>query len=71
MLKKARREGLKPKKRDGVTKFCETSASLGTRFATEKCYTEDQVDQLAQQRQDERNQLGRSVACGGANCSGH
>ena len=71
MIKKARREGLRPKKRDGITKFCETSASLGTRFETEKCYTEAQVDQLAAQRQDVRNQLGQSIACGGANCNGH
>jgi hypothetical protein len=71
MIKKARREGLRPKKRDGITKFCETSASLGTHFETEKCYTQAQVDQLAAQRQDVRNQLGQSIACGGANCSGH
>jgi len=71
VIKKARREGLRPKKRDGITKFCETSQSLGTHFATEKCYTQAQVDQLAEQRQDERNQLGQSIACGGANCSGH
>jgi hypothetical protein len=71
MLKKARLEGLRPKKRNGTTKFCETSQSLGTHFETEKCYTEAQVDQLAAQRQDVRNQLGQSIACGGANCSGH
>ncbi len=71
VIKKARREGLKPKKRDGITKFCETSKSLGTHFETEKCYTQTQMEELAQQRQDVRNQLGQSVACGGANCSGH
>jgi hypothetical protein len=71
LIKKARREGLKPKKRDGVTKFCETDKSLGTHFETEKCYTGAQVDQLAAQRQDVRNQLGQGIACGGANCSGH
>jgi hypothetical protein len=71
MVKKARLEGLRPKKRNGITKFCETSQSLGTHFETEKCYTEAQVDQLAAQRQDVRNQLGQSIACGGANCSGH
>jgi hypothetical protein len=71
MIKKARREGLRPKKRDGVTKFCEKGKQLGTLFETETCYTAAQVDQLAAQRQDVRNQLGQGVACGGANCSGH
>jgi hypothetical protein len=71
MIKKARREGLRPKKRNGVTKFCETSKQMNTHFETETCYSEAQVDQLAAQRQDVRNQLGQGVACGGANCNGH
>lgn len=70
VIKKARREGLKPKKRDGVIKFCETDKSTGTHFETEKCYTQIQMEELAQQRQDARNQLGQPVACGGS-CSGH
>lgn len=67
----ARREGFRPKKRDGVTKFCETSKTLGTHFETEKCLTQVQMEQEVHRRQDERNQLGQSGACGGANCSGH
>ena len=71
MLKEARREGFKPKKRDGVTKFCYTDATLGTRFETEKCFDQAQMELLAQQRQDQRNQLGKPTACGGSNCNGH
>jgi hypothetical protein len=50
--------------------FCQTDKSTGTHFETEKCYTQVQMEQLAEQRQDVRNQLGQPTACGGS-CSGH
>jgi hypothetical protein len=71
VLKEARREGFKPKKRDGVTKFCYSDATLGTRFETEKCFDQAQMEILVQQRQDQRNQLGKPIACAGSNCNGH
>ncbi len=71
VLKEARREGFKPKKRNGVTMFCNTDASLGTRFVTEKCYDQHHMELLVEQRQDQRNQLQQPGACGGSNCSGH
>ncbi len=70
VLKQARREGLKPKKRDGVTKFCYTDATLGTRFETEKCYDQQHMEMLVQQRQDQRNQLSQPIACTGSSCNG-
>jgi hypothetical protein len=71
VLKEARREGFKPKKRDGVTKFCYTDATMGTRFETEKCFDQAHMEMLVQQRQDQRNQLSKPVACGGPSCNGH
>lgn len=71
VLKEARREGLKPKKRDGVTRFCHTDATLGTHFESEKCYDQQHMEMLVQQRQDQRNQLGQPTACSGSTCNGH
>ena len=71
VLKEARREGFKAKKRDGVTKFCYTDATMGTRFETEKCFDQAHMEALVQQRQDQRNQLGQPTACTGSACSGH
>jgi hypothetical protein len=70
LLKAARREGFTPKKRDGVTKYCQTAAALGTRFEKETCIDEAQLQQTIEQRQDVRNQLGQQNACVGA-CKGH
>jgi hypothetical protein len=71
VLKVARREGFKPKKRDGVTKFCYTDRSIGTKFETEKCFDQQHMEMLVQQREDQRNQLGQPTACTGSACSGH
>jgi hypothetical protein len=65
----ARREGFKPKKRDGVTKFCQTSAQMNTHFQSETCIDEAQLKVLAEQREDTRNQLSQHGACTG--CNGH
>jgi hypothetical protein len=71
LVKEARREGFKPKKRDGVTKFCQTSAPLGTRFESETCVDEVHLRMLVEQREDQRNLLRQSGACTGSACSGH
>jgi hypothetical protein len=71
VLKEARREGFKPKKRDGVTKFCYTDATLGTRFETEKCFDQHHMEALVQQREDQRNLLRQPGACTGSACGGH
>jgi hypothetical protein len=70
VLKEARREGFKAKKRNGVTQYCYTNASMGTRFETEKCFDQAQMEILVQQRQDQRNLLSQPAACTGAACSG-
>jgi hypothetical protein len=68
LLKQARREGFKPKKRNGVTLFCQTSAQLGTRFESETCVDETQLKVVVQQREDQRNVLRQQGACTGSNC---
>jgi hypothetical protein len=71
VLKEARREGFKPKKRNGVTQFCYSDATLGTRFETEKCYDQQHMEMLVQQREDQRNLMRQPGACSGSSCSGH
>jgi hypothetical protein len=71
LVKEARREGFRPKKRDGVTLFCHTDATLGTRFETEKCVNQAQLQTVVQQREDQRNVMRQQGACTGSNCSGH
>lgn len=71
VLKEARREGFRPKKRNGVTQFCYTDATLGTRFETEKCFDQQHMEMMVQQREDQRRQLQQPGACTGAACSGH
>ena len=71
LLKQARREGFKPKKRDGVTKFCQTTAPLGTRFESETCVDEAHLKMLVEQREDTRNLMRQQSACTGSSCSGH
>jgi hypothetical protein len=65
LVKEARREGFKPKKRNGETQFCYTDKSTGTHFETEKCYNQQQMEQVVQQRQDQRDQLHQQTACTG------
>jgi hypothetical protein len=71
LLKEARREGFKPKKRNGVTMFCYSDATLGTRFETEKCFDQQHMENLIQEREDQRNLARQPGACSGSNCSGH
>jgi len=71
VLKEARREGLKPKKRNGVTVYCHTDATVGTHFETEKCYDQEHMEMLVQQRQDQRNVMQQPGACTGSTCNGH
>jgi hypothetical protein len=49
VLKQARQLGLRPETSQGVTRYCRTDASLGTRFPTKKCYDEAGLAMLADQ----------------------
>ena len=69
LVKEARREGFKPKKRNGVTQFCQTSVQINTRFPSETCVDEAHLKMLVEQRQDQRNQLSQPGAC--TTCKSH
>ena len=68
LVKQARREGFTPKKRDGVTKFCQKSAKMNTHFETETCVDEAHLKMLVEQREDQRNLMRQQGACVGSNC---
>ncbi|GAC1302664.1 MAG: hypothetical protein NVSMB10_03870 [Steroidobacteraceae bacterium] len=70
LLKQARAAGFKPEKRNGVTRYCVESADIGTRFSTKKCYDEDRLAMILQQRQLQREQT-QHIGCGGACAAGH
>ena len=48
--------GFQTKKRGELTLYCKKETTVGTRFRTEKCYSEDQVrDYILTQRELKRN----------------
>jgi hypothetical protein len=48
--------GFSTKKRGELVLYCKKDATIGTRFKTEKCYSEDQVrDYLLAQEENKRN----------------
>jgi hypothetical protein len=67
-IKKARQLGLIARKRKGKTMYCQDVADVGTRFATEHCYDEDNLDTITRELQAAREQMHKSSACGGAGC---
>jgi hypothetical protein len=71
VIKEARREGFKPKKRNGVTTFCQTYTPMGTRFESENCVDEVHLRMVIEQRQAQRDLLRQQGACTGASCNGH
>jgi hypothetical protein len=58
-IKKARDAGLKPEVRKGVTVFCWEDADIGSRFKTKKCVDEARLAEVLEQRQAQRDQMGR------------
>ncbi len=48
--------GFQTKKRGELTLYCKKETTVGTRFKTEKCYSEDQVrDYVLTQQENKRN----------------
>jgi len=67
-IKKARQLGLIPRKRKGKTMYCRDVADIGTRFTTEHCYDEENLDVIMRELQASHDEMERSHACGGAAC---
>jgi hypothetical protein len=70
LLKKARQGGYQVKVRKGNTYFCKTEAQLGTRFAQENCWNQDQFESALEKQQLQREQLNQSICSGGGSCGG-
>jgi hypothetical protein len=67
--KNARTMGFKPRKeKDGTTRWCKTEATIGTRFVTTNCISEDtlamEVEEMLQTQDYVRSQQG----CNGSSC---
>jgi hypothetical protein len=45
LILRAKNLGLTPKTKNGVTKYCKKDVPVGTRFPTETCYHEDELQQ--------------------------
>ena len=70
LLKTARQEGYQVKVRRGTTYFCKSITPLGTRFATENCYNQDQLEMVLEKQQAQRDALQQNVCAGGGACGG-
>lgn len=58
VLKKARLAGYHIRKlRDGVTIFCKKEAQVGSRFSTENCIDEPQLEEFLIRAQDQRDKF--------------
>ena len=60
-LKKAKSLGLHPEVHNGVTKYCWEDASIGTRFPSKKCASEDQLEEVIAQRQVIKDDMRRNM----------
>ena len=68
-IKKARGAGYHTKVRRGVVYYCKDVVQTGTRFKTESCLDENQLAQVLERQQAQRDQLA-GHSCAGSGCSG-
>lgn len=62
--------GFKTKKRGDLTLYCQTDATVGTRFKTEKCYDEQQLRAYLLVLEAQRRDVDRiKTNCGGGPCT--
>ena len=58
--------GFQTKKRGELTLYCKKETSVGTRFKTEKCYSEDEVRDYVIAQQENKREIDRiRNTCGG------
>jgi hypothetical protein len=69
VLKKARSAGYHTKVSHGVLYFCRKEAETGSRFTKENCVNEDQLAQVFERQQAQRDQLSNHT-CSGGGCAG-
>ena len=62
--------GFKTKKRGELVLYCQTDATVGTRFKTEKCYNEEQLRAYILVLEAQRRDVDRiRTNCGGGPCT--
>lgn len=58
--------GFQTKKRGALTVYCTKDATVGTRFKSERCYSEDQLREYIAQREEQKQSIDRiRNTCGG------
>jgi len=64
--------GYKEKTRGGTTVYCRSQTPIGTRFATEYCYTQADLQRMEKSKQGMQDDVSRATrVCGsGQSCSG-
>jgi hypothetical protein len=63
--------GYKTKMKNGIKKYCRTEVTLGSRFPTETCFTEDELKlYLAQTAEQRQEMTQRQGICPGGPCAG-
>jgi len=61
--------GYSTKKKGDKTLYCRKETPIGTRFANEYCFTQEQLVRIAKSSQSMRDDVGRrQKACSGASC---
>jgi hypothetical protein len=62
VLKRAKLAGYRVKKlRDGTTAFCKQESHVGTRFSTDSCIDENQLEELLLRAQSQRDSMNNRV----------
>jgi hypothetical protein len=70
--KNARTMGYKPRKeKDGTTRWCKTEATIGTRFQTTNCVSEETMAMQVQEMLQTQDYMRGLQGCNGAGCSTH
>jgi hypothetical protein len=68
-LKKARMAGYHPETKNGVTKYCQETANIGTRFPTKKCLDEQQLGGVLDIQHQQQDSMRKPINCtGGSGC---
>lgn len=63
--------GYKAKKRGDATVYCKVDTPVGTRFGTEYCYTQSDLERMEASRVNVRQEVDRARrTCTGAGCGG-
>lgn len=72
MLKMARKASYSVRTVKGVTQYCREEASLGIRFTTKNCISEESLKVIVEKQSKTRESMRRPAVCvGGGSCNGH